>query len=378
MASRRKFIKLIGGGTVFAVAAGGGCAAINGISQSARAPWRDAGQYEEYRKRFLSYALLAPNPHNRQPWLVKLEGEDRLTLYVDTTRDLPVTDPFDRQITIGYGTFLELMVLAAAQEGYRTELELFPEGEASETLDQRPVARARFIAGQAEPDPLFEYILDRRSNKKPYLDKQVEDKKLKALAETGRSFGTTAHTIGNTAMAERLRELTWQAHVKEMTTADAAQESIDLMRIGKRQVAANPDGIEIEGAFIAAAQLLGLMSAEQAGTPGTYAFKEGMRMYREMAFSARAFGWLSTPENDRPSQINAGRAYVRLNLKATELGLGIHPWSQALQEYSEMSELYTQVHEMIGGKERLQMLFRIGYSSPVAPTPRWGLEKHIV
>lgn len=97
-----------------------------------------------------------------------------------------------------------------------------------------------------------------------------------------------------------------------------------------------------------------------------------------MARSARAFGWVTTEEGFRRAQLNAGRDYVRINLKATAMGLAIHPWSQALQEYEEMTALYTQAHNLIGAGARVQMLFRIGYSSPVIPTPRRGLDAHIV
>jgi hypothetical protein len=34
----------------------------------------------------------------------------------------------------------------------------------------------------------------------------------------------------------------------------------------------------------------------------------------------------------------SGRDYLRVNLKATELGLAIHPQSQALQEFDAMAE----------------------------------------
>ena len=379
MASRRRFLQLIGGGIVVsAAAAGGGIVALGGVSQSAREPWFEAGQYSEYRQRFLSYALLAPNPHNRQPWLVRLVGEDALTIYVDTERDLPITDPYDRQITIGFGTFLELLVQAAAQENYLSEIELFPEGEDMQTLDARPVAHVRFVEGQATADPLFAQVLKRRSNKTPYLPQDVEVAKLTALQETGNAFGVIAQTVGNTELAEKLRQLTWDAHVKEIMTPDALQESVDLMRIGKREVAENPDGIEIEGAMPSLARMTGLMDAEAMADPNSFANKQGLAMYRELAFSARAFGWLSNANASRIDQIQAGRAYVRVNLKATELGLGIHPWSQALQEYDEMQDLYAQVHEMIGGGQRLQMLFRIGYANPITPTPRRGLEAHLV
>ncbi len=99
MTTRRGILKLVGGGVVVAAAAAGGWYAMNGPSNEAREAWRQAGTPQDYRRRFLSYALLAPNPHNRQPWLVRLDGEDGLTLFCDLDRRLPETDPFDRQIT---------------------------------------------------------------------------------------------------------------------------------------------------------------------------------------------------------------------------------------------------------------------------------------
>ena len=46
-------------------------------------------------------------------------------LFCDLDRRLPVTDPQDRQITIGLGAFLELMRMAAAQDGLRADIALF-------------------------------------------------------------------------------------------------------------------------------------------------------------------------------------------------------------------------------------------------------------
>jgi len=98
--SRRNVLRLIGGGVVIAAGAGAGLHMLGRPSEPAREPWRTAGNEPEFRRRALSWALLAPNPHNRQPWLVRLDGDDALTLYVDLERRLPVTDPHDRQITI--------------------------------------------------------------------------------------------------------------------------------------------------------------------------------------------------------------------------------------------------------------------------------------
>ncbi len=377
MPSRRNVLKLIGGGVVVAAAATGGFLAMNQPSRAARAPWREAGQYDEFRRRALSYALLAPNPHNRQPWLVRLDGDQALTLFCDLERRLPATDPLDRQITIGCGAFLELLVIAAAQDGYTAIVTPFPDGEDMSTLDHRPVAKVEFVAVNAQPDPLFAQILERRSNKTVYHPRNVPQALLAELAEAGGAYGTTSECVGDTDLAARLRDLTWRGHRTEMSTPDPMQESVDLMRIGAREVTANPDGIELEGPLIGAGRLAGVVSRDTLGDPTSTAFQQGLDMYREMAMSARAFGWLANGDNDRTEQLNAGRAYVRLNLRATELGLGIHPWSQALQEYAEMSDLYEEVHALVGRGERLQMLYRIGYADPVIPTPRRGLHAHL-
>ncbi|WP_300576272.1 hypothetical protein [Phenylobacterium sp.] len=378
MSSRRNALKLMGGGVVIAAGGMGGFLAVNQPSRAARAAWRDAGQHDEFRRRALSYALLAPNPHNRQPWLVRLDGDRALTLFCDLQRRLPATDPQDRQITIGCGAFLELLIIAAAQDGYAAIITPFPEGEDMAALDGRPVAQVEFLPGEAQPDPLFAQILKRRSNKTVYRPRDVPQALLVELAEAGGAYGTTSECVGDAALAARLRDLTWRGHLTEMSTPDPMQESVDLMRIGAGEVTANPDGIPLEGPLIGAGRLTGVVSRDTLGDPGSSAFQQGLDMYRRMAMSARAFGWLANANATRADQLHAGRAYVRLNLKATALGLGVHPWSQALQEYAEMSGLYKEVHALIGKGQRLQMLFRIGYADPVIPTPRRGLSAHLV
>jgi hypothetical protein len=301
-----------------------------------------------------------------------------LTLYCDLARRLPATDPFDRQITIGCGAFLELLAKAAAQDGYQTIIKAFPEGETMETLDRRPVAHVVFKKGGTAPDPLFAQVLARRSNKEVYEPRDVPAQALAAIAQAGRAFAVSASTIGNTDLAARLRDLTWRAHLKEVTTPVTNQESVDLMRIGAAEVAANPDGIELEGPFFEAGRLVGAVNRKALADPSSAMFREGLAIYQNMAMSARSFGWLINDNRSRADQINAGRAYVCLNLRATALGLGIHPWSQSLQEYAQMADLFREAHDLIGAGRRIQMLFRIGYGPKIGPTPRRGLEAHLV
>jgi len=380
MTSRRGVLKLIGGGVVLAATAAGGFVALNQPSRAAREAWRTAGQETEYRRRFLSYALLAPNPHNRQPWLVELEGDDALTLYVDLERRLPATDPFDRQIIIGCGAFLELLRLAAAEEGYDAQITPFPEGapDMAGRLDARPVARVTFVPGAASPDPLFAHVLARHTNREIYEARDVEPAKLAALVAAGSAFGLQAGSCGNDQTAERLRDVTWRGFELETRTGYTMQESIDLMRFGPAEVARYRDGISMEGPFLALGTLVGAVSREALADPSSPAFQQGLDMYRPLAASARAFVWLVNDGAARDGEVAAGRVYMRLALEAAAQGLALHPWSQTLQEYPEMAALYREIHGLIGAGGRVQMLVRAGYARPVPPAPRRGLEAHLM
>ncbi len=87
---------LITGGAAALIGGVGLVGAANGPGQAkARAPWKQAGEsFGDPRIDALAYAILAPNPHNRQPWLADLSEPDQITLTCDAERRLPATDPF--------------------------------------------------------------------------------------------------------------------------------------------------------------------------------------------------------------------------------------------------------------------------------------------
>lgn len=329
--------------------------------------------------RALSFALLAPNPHNRQPWLADLSTPDQVDLHVDTARLLPETDPFNRQITIGLGCFLEIMRMAAAQEGWRVDIELFPQGESEQALDGRPVARAVFRADAAvAPDPLFAHVMDRRSLKEPFdTARPVAPEVIGQIAQAvkpGLAFGGSVTEED----VSRYRALTHEALRIEIETPRTFRESVNLFRIGHAEVDANPDGIDFTGPLFETLRLAGLFTRAAAADPSSSAYRAGLDAVFANTDTAMGHVWLVSGANTRKDQIAAGADWVRVNLAATGLGLGLQPLSQALQEYPEMAELYRGIHASLapqGGT--VQMFGRIGYGPTVSPSPRWPLEQKI-
>jgi hypothetical protein len=377
--TRRKMMFLVGGGAVLAAGAGFGYAASR-RPQTAYLPWDRAGGYDDPRMRALSWALLAPNPHNRQPWLADLSEGDAITLYADPNRMLPHTDPFNRQITIGLGCFLELLRMAAAEDGYRTETALFPQGSNAVGLDQRPVARIAFAADPAvSRDPLFAHVPARRSNKEPFdVNRPVAPALLAdlgAVVSNGARFGGTV----DTAEVAGWRALTHDALRIEVETPHTYQESVDLFRIGHHEVDANPDGIDFTGPLFESLRLTGQFTREAASDTTNFAYKSGMDAIFANTDTAMGHVWLVSDDNSRETQIATGADWLRVNLAATALGLGFQPLSQALQEFPEMAGPYAQVHDRLaphGGT--VQMLSRIGYGPTVGKSPRWPLESRIM
>ena len=382
MALINRRMLLVTGGAAVVVTAGAGTLAWWPGTASATQPWRDAGRgLGDARLDALAYAILAPNPHNRQPWQYRLVGEDRIDIGCDLARRLPQTDPFDRQIVIGFGCMIELLVMAAAAKGYSATVTLWPDGEPQPRLDERRVASVQLIRNAAErADPLFAHALARRSTKEVYGEQPVTPDALARLIGPEVSGGVVAGGSVDVANVAELRALTWEAWMTEYRDAPMRRESIDLMRIGNAEIAANPDGIELGGIAMGLGKMTGMVTRETLDTPGTTAFQQAIDMFKPILASAQGHVWLITPGNSRAEQIAAGRRWVRMNLQAQALGIAIHPLSQALQEGKAMAGPYAQVHARLGatGGAVVQMLGRIGYAPFPEPTPRWPLKSHLV
>jgi len=377
---RRNLLISAGGGTLALLGAGTVFAATR-TPHRALAPWSaPAAPSGDLRLDVFRHAILAPNPHNRQPWLITLIGKNEALIHCDLDRRLPVTDPFDRQITIGFGCFLELARIAAAEKGVGLAVSEFPEGmpDASARLDGRPIAHLKF-AGDARPDPLFGVISIRRSTKAPFdTERPVSQAAIASLAAEGSARARVGGT-NELPLVKDLRTLTWTAWMVETNTHAAFKESVDLMRIGKAEIEANPDGIALGGTMLEAMALAGLLSREQMLNTTSTAFRAGIDKYRPIVNTAMGYSWIVTPGNTRSDQLEAGRVYVRTNLQAARAGLSMHPVSQALQEFPEMAKARDDVRGRlsVAAGDTLQMLARLGYAAPAMPSARWPVESRI-
>lgn len=383
-AGRRGFIRLVGGGVVFAAAPGLlGCS--SDFPPEALSAWQPPGPGQDLRRWMLSYAILAPHPHNLQSWLVDLKQADEITLYCDTARLLPETDPYSRQIMLGQGTFLELLDLAARQVGQRAEIDLFPKGTFdAKNVDRRPTARIRITADAAlGKDPLFAQILKRRTNREMYDVKDIPDTAMQTITASvaGLPVQIGFASSRQNELRQQHRAIAKEAWRIELTTPRTMLESLKLMRVGSDEIRQNPDGIAINTPFIRAVVALGLFDRSKAPARDDASIASQITDFNTKIDATPAFFYLISLGNDRVTQINAGRAYVRAQLAATAQGLSMHPLSQALQEYPEQAKMYAAIHQLLKAppaSQTVQMWTRIGFAPLVQPSPRRALAQHIL
>lgn len=381
---RRHFIRLTSGGTLAAAAA-----MTSGCSQhmpaAAIAAWKGPGAEADDRRWVLGYAILAPHSHNLQSWLVDLNVPDEILLSCDLDRLLPETDPFSRQIMMSHGTFLEVLDIAARERGLKAEIALFPEGPfGPDKLDRRPVARIRLVAdATVRRDPLFAQIVNRRTNRSLYdLARAVPAPAWQAMADSVKPNPLRFAFVGldRPEVLQRHRDIANDAWRIEMTTPRTILESYKVLRVGAAEIERHPDGLFVLDRLPVLMSSVGLFDRSKAPAPDDYATTSQVKDFHSKLASTPGFLWMVTDDNERTTQVNAGRAYSRVQLAATAFGVSLQPLQQALQEYPEQAGPHAEIRRLLDASQparTVQMWARAGFAPPIGPAPRRGVEAQL-
>ena len=381
--NRRNFIQLLGLGAGATILSSSlvGCGAE---PQPELYGWDGpANTLEDIRLKVLAYAILAPNPHNKQPWIVKLTGPSSFELYVDPQRLLPATDPYYRQIHIGQGTFLEIASIAASALGYRANIDYFPAGQYSNIeLQDKPVAHVELVTAEhSQPDPLFTQILKRHSNKRDYDNKPLTSIEQTTLRQFAQQTSEADLTFKSSAQDQQ-KISQWLTEAMKIETGNRARdhETIAMFRVSDEEVAKYRDGFGVAQTGMSGIKKIVaetfFLSREKIENDPTGFGNQAVDMTQSAAESTATFGWLTTKNNQRIDQLKIGRAYCRINLQTTAMGLAQHPMSQILQEYADMLPLQKtfKQHYGIAEADTVQMLFRLGRAQPTKHSARRAVQ----
>lgn len=319
---------------------------------------RRAVGFADAGRRIVEFALRAPSVHNTQPWRWRI-GPERLDLYADRDRQLPMADPLGRNLTVSCGAALEYAVVGASAEGWASTVEVLPEPRTADhlaTLRLSPAPVTREAASDAS------LLGSRRTDRRRLIPWPVPEPLLEGLA---------AHAALGSASVTVVASLSARLSVELLVSRAMSVERLDGFLVEEQGRWVNDgleDGIPHENA--------------QPADDGLHALAPS----RYSAPSADDDSQLVTApldgllvivaEEDAPrGWVDAGRVLCRVWAAAMDHGLSVVPLSQVIEVGETRRALRTGV---LGTDAHPQLLLRLGWQelarSPLPPTPRRDLD----
>lgn len=304
-------------------------------------------------------ATRAPSIHNTQPWRFTASPE-RLDLFLDGERALPVLDPTGRQQVISCGIAAEFAVVALVAAGSGAEVDLLPD-----PADVDHLATVRLTGPQAatDEDRALAAAIDRRHTvREAFQPRAVPTDLVDRLQAVAGSFGAWVKPI--TRSEEEVATVFLISRAEEMEQGDPAY-------LAELQSWLRTDPGAVDGVPVGA-----VPSEDPRARPSNWLIRDfvvGQREQHEF-LAARdpdapppeverpAVVLMGTEDDDRIAWMQAGRALGRVLLHATAEGVAASPLTQALDWPATRTRMRSRL-SLIGHP---QMLLRLGYPPETA------------
>lgn len=312
-------------------------------------------------KRMIGYAIKAPSGHNTQPWLFRIkEGEDRIRIVPDLTKELAVVDKDCRELFISLGCAAENLCIAAKDMGY----------EPAVTIDEYNTINVYLKkTGVAKPDSLCLQIDKRQTNRGKYDSRLISEDAIRQFRSVPLEDHVHAYFWRNqTEVFNLLKTYVAEGNCMQMGNKKFLEELKSWMRYNKKHAEEKNDGLSY--AVFGAPDLPKFISRPVMG-----AFlnaKTQNKADMEKIASSSHFLLLTTQNNTEAEWIGLGRSLQRLLLVMTQQGVA----NAYVNQPCEVSELATKLQELLPvNNEYPTILLRIGYAEPAPYSKRKSIEE---
>lgn len=292
----------------------------------------------------LAFAVLAPSPHNTQPWSWSI-ADGVVELRADRSRTLTISDPDGRELTIGCGAALEHYLLALAADGGRAETVVLPDPDDPDLLARVDTTRG----AELEPSPeLVDAMPRRRTNRVAYDQRPLPDGLLEVLSREANHFGIELHVV-ETDERTAVADLVMRGDREQMHDRAFRDELSSWMRrAGTHQHDGMPT--DLLGQHGVAAEVAPLVVR-------TFDVGKGQAARDEALVDGSPGLVVLWSDQDSPAAwMRTGRAIARVTLRARAADV----WSAYMNQPCEIPELRGELADKLVIPGSPQMFMRLG------------------
>lgn len=272
----------------------------------------------------VSYAILAPSPHNGQAWRFRYRG-GRLQCLRDPARSGGILDFGHGAAHLALGAAAENVVEAAAGMGFEAVVHPFP--DPGDPLLACEIAFA--FRGTGRESPRLRAIPERATNRRRGPRVPLDPADAAALEAAVTAHGGRLQWVAHPDALEEAGQILGGGDRVAYLSKDLHAELMDGVRWTPEEVLRTRDGIDVATLEMSAADVAGLRVVSRwsamrlVGMMGSGRVLE--QVSRKAVASASALGLVTMPGNDPAAFLRGGRAMEAAWLEATARGLAFHP-----------------------------------------------------
>lgn len=307
-------------------------------------------------------AIKAPSGHNTQPWLFKI-NENSVEIRPNLEKSLPVVDFDNRELFVSLGCATENLCIAASCKGYKTDVSINEEGTITIVLERSPAAT---------PDPLFDQIAIRQTNRSVYNGTAIPEEAIEKLKAIPVDSGIKVHFYDSgMKQFETIAGYIYRGNAIQMRDKAFQEELRNWMRYNKKHQDDTNDGLSyaVFGAPNLPKFIVKPIMAKAINE------KSQNKGDKEKLQSASHLALLTTQHNTIEEWISLGRTLERLLLQSTAMGI-VHSYFNQPNEIRELADQMAQSLQLSG--EYPTLLIRLGYGEKMPYSKRKDIREVIV
>lgn len=330
-------------------------------------PWRE----------ILTPALLAPSPHNVQPWRIRILDDRRLEIHIEKRRTLPDEDIHGSFIILTMGVFIETIRLVAAHHQFELEEELLDSLDAftAERLRARSETHfpfARLTLGDAPPVTApypLELLVARRTSRLPFTTEPIRDEHRQRLEAIAAQWGHRYHQLTGPEDIEQI--LTWniEAVFSDLNHPPYRRELASWLRYTDAKARRERDGLDSRCMNQHPVELWFAFHL-----PNVLRWRWTRRWfaarYRAQIGPVTTLGFLAGAFWDPRAAYSTGRFLIHFWLELTRMGYFIHPYGNLVTHQATADRVRIRT-----GIEAIWLAFKIGRSAAPPVSQRRSLEE---